>query len=92
MRSWDGIEVQKPSMQVVKWELCEPRIIIQEDGQLKIVSERCYPIAYVIWNPVNEEYELKSMGMKFLEAHPSVEAMDMICAQAKEDGRNGSDY
>ena len=95
MRSSDGFEVRNPvylpgfqhtgiKYDVVKWENCEPRIVSGVDGQQRIVSESCYSVAFLIWNSDEEEFELHSVGMRLLETHPSVEAMDMICKFARE--------
>ena len=95
MRTKDGFEIRKPvylpgfrhtgiKYDVVKWENCEPRIVSGIDGQLRIVSESCYSVAFLIWNSNEEEFELQSVGMRLLESHPSIEAMDMICKFARE--------
>lgn len=95
MRSWDGFEVRNPvylpgfrphgiKYDVVKWENHEPRIVSGIDGQLRIVTESCYSVAFLIWNSNEEEFKLESVGMRLLESHPSVEAMNMICEFARK--------
>lgn len=95
MRSHDGFEVRNPvyltkfqhtgiEYDVVKWEPCEPRIVSGADGQQRISSEYCYSVAFLIWNSEEEEFELNSVGMRLLETHPSIEAMDMICEFARK--------
>lgn len=95
MRTKDGFEMRNPVYlpgfwpkqnvyDLVKWELCEPRIVSRLDGQQEIICEYCYVVAQLIWDSEEEEFELRSIGMRLPESHPSEEAMEMVCEFARE--------
>ena len=103
MRSKDGIEIRNITympgyerknerrFDIVKWDTCEPRLVTTFNGQMKWVTEYCYSIANLNWNPEEEGFDLVSVGMRFPESHPSAEAMDMICQFAREKEREYAD-
>jgi len=72
---------------VVKWDTCEPTLVTTRGGQMKWITEYCYSVANLIWNPEEKEFDLVSIGLRFPESHPSAAAMDMICKFAREKER-----
>ena len=69
---------------IVKWEPCEPRYIETKSGQMKFMTEYCYSIGTLIWDYKQEQFYLKSIGTRWLEAAPSKDTCNMILSFIKE--------
>lgn len=69
---------------IVKWYSHEPiSCIDMRAGEPTTSFESCYSIARLVWNQHEEEYELHSVGLRWLEAKPSDYVCDVILAFAK---------
>ena len=56
------------------------------------VTEYCYSVAFLEWDAHEKWFELKSVGMRFVEAKPSEAVMDMIldfCKSHREVDEDG---
>lgn len=69
---------------VVKWyKLDKPREMLCFDHATKtfkpqMVEECCYVVATLQWDEFNDDFELHSIGMRFVEEKPSADVMQMI--------------
>ena len=53
---------------VVKWENCEPREVIDgRTGEKKVSDRFCFTVAFIEWNDKEPCWEVRSVGTRFLE-------------------------
>lgn len=65
---------------IVKWETAdEPyEAIDARTGKPKMITEYCYVVADLAWNPKEPCFELQGIGLRLLESRPTDAAIDMI--------------
>ena len=65
---------------IVKWvPYSEPRRILDiTTGKYEWITEYSYSVARLRWDWHEEWYKFESVGMRWLEAHPSEEVVQMI--------------
>lgn len=69
----------QPKYAVVLWYEHDPWDVT--DGitlEKKTVTESCYVVAVIEWNPKEPGFEFRSVGLRWLEAAPTNKAIKMI--------------
>lgn len=47
-------------------------------GEKKTITESCYTVGWLTWDPKEESFDFESCGTRWLEADPTPEAVKMI--------------
>lgn len=69
---------------IVKWYTHKPiSCLDMRTGEPTTSTESCYSIARLVWDPHEEEYDLHSVGLRWLEEKPSDYVCDVILNFAK---------
>lgn len=72
-------EDAKYKFDIVKWEDHDPYTVTDwETGEKKSSSRSCYSVATLIYNPREPDFELHSVGLRWLEEHPDEDVEDWI--------------
>jgi len=77
---------------IVKWVECEPHEVVYYnenssgtyDMAKRIMTEYCYSVAFLVWNPKEPCFEFRSVGMRWLEERPGDDVIDMIMKFCEE--------
>lgn len=68
-----------PRYAVQLWYEHDPiEVIDARTGKKKIVTESCYVVAHIEWNPKEPCFEFRSVGLRWLEAAPTNRVIKMI--------------
>lgn len=77
---------------IVKWEQCEPfEAYSLRDGKRHTYTEHCYSVGRLEWNDREPCFEFSSIGLRWLEANPPQEVVDMILKFAEEKAKELTD-
>ena len=70
---------------IVKIEQTEPTVVFDLwEGREKTVTENVYTVAWLEWDPKEREFEFSSCGLRWLTAHPTGAAVDMVLSFVEE--------
>lgn len=80
-----GPEQPERCFDIVKWQqFDEPRTMTDfTTGKPKTFTESCYSVAILEWNQREEDFEFRSVGMRWLEAEPTAAVCNLIKAFAR---------
>jgi len=73
-----------PTFDIVKWSQYDPpieNVTVFRDGQVltgQTVTEGCYSVGFLEWNRHEDEFVFRSVGVRWLEEHPSNAVVQMI--------------
>jgi hypothetical protein len=84
-----------PRYEVILWYEHEPwEAIDGYTGKKKTVTESCYVVAFIEWNPKEPDFEFRSVGLRWLESAPTNRVVKMILdfCEAKEKELLGDEY
>ena len=85
----------QPKYAVVLWYEHDPWDVVDGmTGENKTVTESCYVVAFLEWNPREPGFEFRSVGLRWLEAAPTNRVIKMILdfCEAKEKELLGEEY
>lgn len=85
----------QPKYAVVLWYEHDPWDVVDGiTGEKKTVTESCYVVAFLEWNPREPGFEFLSVGLRWLEAAPTNRAIKMILDFCEEKGKEilGEEY
>lgn len=72
-------ENDKYHFDIVKWETHEPDEVVDGiTGEKRLSSRNCCSVATLIYNPKEPDFELKSVGLRWLEEHPDSDVEEWI--------------
>ena len=64
---------------IVRWEACKPREVINlKTGKKEMRDRFCYTVATLWWNEKEPCFEFESCGLRWLEANPTPSVIKMI--------------
>lgn len=64
----DGRKPDPTVFDLVKWEEHEPREVTNAlTGEKEMSTENCFSIGQLRWNPHEEDFEFKSVGLRYFE-------------------------
>ena len=84
-----------PRYDVILWYEHDPWDVTDaRTGEKKTVTESCYVVAFLEWNPREPGFEFRSVGLRWLEAAPTNRVIKMILdfCEAKEKELLGDEY
>ena len=75
-----------PSYDIVKWAVADPpyEALDISTGKRKLVTEFCYSVGELVWNPKETCFEFESIGLRWLEEKPPEAVVDMILEFAEK--------
>ena len=75
----ENVEDDGTRFDVVKWESHDPMKVYSVNEEKEIVTtEHCYSVAFIEWDDKEDCYDIKSVGMRLIDSHPTEAVMDMI--------------
>ena len=78
-----GYESEKPQREfdIVKWEQHSPYEITDLiTGEKKISTESCYSIGELVWDEHEQDFEFRSIGLRWLDAEVPMEFCRIVKA------------
>ena len=75
-----------PMYDIVKWNTYDTptRMLSLDTGKYENVTEYCFSVGTLVWNPKEPCFEFESVGLRWLEAKPSEAVVDMVLKFAEE--------
>jgi hypothetical protein len=85
-----------PCYEVIQWYEHDPwEVTDARTGEKKTVTESCYVVAFIEWNPKEPDFEFRSVGLRWLEAAPTNRVIKMIldfCEEKEKELLEDRDY
>ena len=73
---------------VVKWVQTEPfEAYNMRTGKKETHTEYCYSVAFLEWDSHEPQFELHSVGLRWLEERPSEAVIEMVLQFCEEKGK-----
>lgn len=76
--NYESKEAEK-DFDIVKWVKCDPyNVIDAKTGKGKTIDQYCYSVGCLEWDEKEEDFNFKSIGLRWLESNPSMKVIKMI--------------